>query len=215
MLTIPSDLQLSRYCLSSETDGSGFDFWHDGSKTGVCFGIIGNIVCFRGSKVLLDWIRDAQAALQPVAGLGRVHSGAWLGMPQTIDYLASVMPPDAVFTGHSLGAMHAAQAAAYMGFSKLTLFGSPRPGDQEFANLFAGKQVTSYKNLNDPVTDLPLPLPPEFPYVHIAPFIQLSALVDTSLGAPWDDHHQVNYVAGVDAWLKTNNTPAAGNASAS
>lgn len=194
---IPSDLDLARICLSSETDALGFDFWDDGSNTGICYGIIGNTVCFRGSKVVLDWIRDGQAEMTPVTGLGRVHSGAWLGMPQVIEHLRSTLLPDPVFTGHSLGAMRASQVAASISFSKLTIFGSPRPGDQTFADLFTGKCVTSYKNIHDPVTDVPLPFP-EFPYVHIAPFIHVDGMVDNSLGFPWDDHHMVNYCKGIE-----------------
>ena len=207
---LPTDLDLARLCLSSETDAQGFDYWDDGIKsgTGVAWGLAGNVVCFRGSELFVngklqpDWFRDGMARMITVSGLGRVHAGMYENMPAVVELIKPMLREQPIFTGHSLGADRAAQAAAMIGdYAQLTIFGCPRGGDQQFSDLFKGKPARSYKNRHDPITDMPVTLP-DFDYVDVMPHIQVDGMVDHSLGWPWEDHHIANYCAGLENLMK-------------
>lgn len=208
---LPSDLTLASLCLSSETDALGFDYIDDGVKsgTGVWWGLKrepdNDQICFRGSELFVngilqpDWFRDGCTAMRVVPSLGYVHSGMFRNMPSVIAIIKPMLRAKPIFTGHSLGADRACYAASMIGnYARLVIFGCPRPGNQVFADLFAGKPVSSYKNRHDPITDLPEHIPNFFPYEHIAPFIEVDGMVDHSMGPLIEDHHITNYVKGLE-----------------
>jgi hypothetical protein len=197
-----SDLDLARLCMSSETDAAGFDFFTDGADTGISYGIVKgdliDIVCFRGSITFQDWWNDAHAEMINAAPLGLVHAGFYKNMPAVIARIKPNIRPNAVITGHSLGAARAAYAAAMIGsVSQVTLFGCPRPGAAALVEALKDIPVNSYRNRRDPVTELPLPLYPDMPYEHVRPFLQIDGMTDYTLGPPWDDHHIINYMKGI------------------
>lgn len=204
---LPTDLDLARICLSSETTATGFDYIDDGADTGVWFGIKKmqgfDIVCFRGSITLQDWMTDFQAEMIALPGIGLVHAGFAKSMLFVKARISTQARPNPVVCGHSLGA---ARAVIYAGLltqrlhdepMKVALFGCPRPGAADLAKACENLKITSYKNRNDPVTDVPLPLP-DLDYQQVRPFIHVDGLVDTSLPAPFEDHHVVNYIKGIE-----------------
>lgn len=206
----PSDLTLANLCLSSETDALGFDYIDDGIKsgTGVWWGLKrgpdNDQICFRGSELFVngvlqpDWFRDFRGRMIPVAGLGRVHAGMYDNMPAVVELIKPMLRAKPVFTGHSLGAARTSYAAAMIGdFAQLTIFGCPRPGDQEFADLFNGKPVLSGKNRHDPITDLAETLP-FAPWIDLTKFTHYDGMVDHSMGPLIEDHHIANYVKGIE-----------------
>ena len=205
---LPSDLDLARLCAASELNPTGFDFIDDGAETGVWVGIKHlpdtDVIVFRGSISIEDWWRDAHAEMISLPHIGLVHSGFAENMVATYQKINGMTKKSRIITGHSLGA---ARACIYSGLltqyfggdpAKIVIFGCPRPGAQGLVDALADVPITSYKNRHDPVTDVPLPAPPEFPYVHVRPQIAVDGMVDFSLGAPWDDHHIVNYCKGLE-----------------
>jgi hypothetical protein len=207
---LPDDLTLARICLHSETDAIGFDFIDNGADTGVCFGIVKcdgyDIVCFRGSITAEDWMTDAQAEMISMQGIGQVHFGFSKNMLFVKAKLQTMIRPNPVVCGHSLGA---ARAAIYSGLlsqkihdepRKVALFGCPRPGAQQLADVCEPLNMVSYRNwrdgVADPVTDVPLPFP-EFPYEHARKFTEVKGMIDQSLGWPMDIHHMLNYIEGI------------------
>jgi hypothetical protein len=204
---LPSDLDLARLCLASETNAVGFDFIDNGAESGVWFGIKKcpdfDIVCFRGSITVQDWMLDGQTEMISCPGIGQVHSGFSRNMLFIKARLSTLVRPNPVVTGHSLGA---ARAAIYAGLLaqrpyeepvKVALFGCPRPGAQALVDVCEHLSITSYKNRHDPVTDVPLSFP-EFPYVPVRPYIYIDGMIDTSLPPPFDDHHIQNYCKGIE-----------------
>lgn len=209
---LPADLDLARLCASSESDAAGFDFIDAGAKTGVWFGIKYvdgyDIIVFRGSllfsggKLTPDWLRDFNSRMILVDKLGDVHAGFYEQMPEVYQLIQPRLRGlPVVITGHSLGA---ARAIIYSAISpirpvRIVIFGCPRPGTQRLADIFLNDDITSYKNRHDPVTDVPVFVPLEFPYVPAtSQYARVDGMVDFNLGPPWADHHADNYVKGIE-----------------
>lgn len=200
---MPSALTLARLCLASETNPVGFDYIDNGADTGVWWGLVRqqdqDIICFRGSITLEDWMRDAHAEMISFPVIGLVHSGFIQGMPEAMSRIKGMTRPNSIIlTGHSLGA---ARAAIFAGMiegkaAQVTLFGCPRPGGEQLKDLLKDTPIDSFKNREDPVTDVPLPLP-DAPYIHVKNLTPIDGLVDHSLGPIFDDHHIINYCQGL------------------
>lgn len=137
------------------------------------------ILAFRGTEAdkLQDLLRDADARLEGGPLGGRVHKGFLgalrevLGPPHGLDVvLADKAPSRALWvTGHSLGAALATLACATMVNdlwagcqpSALYTFGSPRVGDETFANELGqrlGPCVFRVVHNNDVICELPPPI---------------------------------------------------------
>jgi hypothetical protein len=173
-----------------------------------------DLVVFRGSMTLVDWIRDAISELdQPLDGfraIGDLPLGFGLGMVEVHRALGAVLRPGKrlIATGHSLGAARAAIFAGMMAQSAgsvgdLVLFGCPRPGRQPLKAALSAWSIRSYRNRHDRVCDVPTD-PPDS---HVAEFIQLEERIDWSalsaiarieeLADPFRDHHIALYLQGV------------------
>lgn len=119
------------------------------------------IVAFRGSSSQEDWLRDLDE-LPVDTKLGHVHRGFIEGMDTFMDTVFPLLRGRVFLTGHSLGAAHAAIFAGMLTQrwaipKRLVLFGCPRPGFQKLSEIVsgAGIDVASYRNRNDPVTEVP------------------------------------------------------------
>ena len=152
-------------------------------------------VVFRGTQAddPTDIGTDAEVLLTDWDGSGRVHTGfaraldsVWASVQA---WLATRPAGRLWFTGHSLGAALATLAVARAGVQNAALvtFGSPRVGDQAFADSFAARAVKRYVDCCDIVTQVP----PEqvLGYRHVSPeaYIDRSGLL-----------HGVGAVSGVD-----------------
>ncbi len=179
---------------------------------GVCCALrrIGDddLIVFRGSKTVEDWLRDLAAIPHVPSGhpqLGDVHLGFMLGMDNVFAHLLPLLRSSVYVTGHSLGA---ARASLFCGLlcaagrppKARVVFGEPRPGCGGLRDLLRAVPSRSYRNAgagrHDLVTDL----------VTDPPFCHPTALTDIYAaplpGDPWGlfaYHHVWLYRAALAA----------------
>ncbi len=153
-----------------------------GDGDGVCWAVkvLGDtdVLVFRGSVTLQDWLRDLGAWATPWGHdlLGPVHPGFFLGMEQVYAEVLTFLVPgrDVVVAGHSLGAARATLLTGMMcargrAPAARVVFGEPKPGFARLQDLLLPVPARSYRNgdavAHDVVTDVPFSFPPE-DYVH-------------------------------------------------
>lgn len=138
------------------------------------------LVCWRGSVTAIDWIEDFTLPGQPFCHplIGPVHPGFLAGVERVYDKLnqyLSQFPGKPIIVGHSLGAGHAAIYAALrvangMPVDRVIMFGEPRAGCAQMANVLANTPIYSFRNEDanghDYVTDVPAYIPGLAPYTH-------------------------------------------------
>lgn len=194
-----SDLELARCCQDSYSNPASFDYVDDGSATGVWVAVKRypetDVMVFRGSDCLEDWLRDFDAIMINDLRLGLVHAGFFLNMDRV---KLPDLRPRYVITGHSLGAARAALMGAFNKEppARIALFGCPRPGANKLKTLLAGIPINSYKNRHDPVTSVPVQLL-DFPYVHVREQIHLDGSVSNEFPGLLKDHHIACYIDGL------------------
>ena len=189
-----SDLQCAELCVgiygySGEPTVSWDHLELPQTDDGICWGLKRldgyDVFVLRGSATIEDWWRDfdfiGELDTHPV--LGDVHAGFFDGMPEAWSAMQALLQQPLVITGHSLGAGRAAIVAGLAIASGVVpvrriVFGEPKPGFQQLADLLSNVPAASYRNGNDishdPVTDVPIGLK----YVHP------SALTDVSAQPP-------------------------------
>jgi Lipase (class 3) len=181
---MPSDSAIVALCaeIYQPTAAGAFDYYDAGADDSICWAVKRldgfDVVIFRGSVTLQDWLRDAQALAVP-SRIGHVHSGFYAGMEHMWADLKAMLSQPAIVTGHSLGAARAAVLTALMTVDGVppvarVVFGEPKPGLLDFAKLITGIPGRSYRNgdstHHDLVTDVPLSFPP-MQFVHPTPII--------------------------------------------
>lgn len=154
---------------------TGFVPFNERSKGAQGFGTLAPdgtaFVVFRGTQpdALLDLIADIRFKLVPCPSGGSVHQGfldAYASLSDASDnWLAATGAARIVATGHSLGAAMATLLAAAHPDSTLVTFGSPRVGNRDFADPFAGRSVRRYVDCTDKVTAV---APELIGYRHVA-----------------------------------------------
>jgi triacylglycerol lipase len=117
-------------------------------------------VAFRGTQpdALRDLFVDADFRFaEGPGGVGRVHKGFLAAFAALARDIGDWIVPGRrlVVTGHSLGAAMATIMAAVHHQAELVTFGSPRVGDQPFADSFAARRVRRYLDCTDLVTGFP------------------------------------------------------------
>lgn len=208
-----SDLDLARACADIYSDNPSLDFIDNGLKsgTGVFVGIKKlpdvDVIVFRGSDDIPDWFRDFEAPMIST-DLGNVHEGFYEGLQAVHAILDEHTRPNPVITGHSLGAAHAAIYGAMLVHyfddpTKIALFGCPRPGAQQLADILIGVPITSYRNRHDPVTEVPVPFPPRLLYTHVCPLIPCAGQVYKPIEDPFRDHDINSYLNALSQGEKT------------
>ena len=192
---MPSDAAIVALCAEiyrpSAIAGS-FDHYDAGMDDGICWALKRldgfDVVIFRGSVTLWDWLRDFRALATP-SRIGHVHNGFHAGMEHMWADLKPLLSQPTIVAGHSLGAARADVLAALMTVDGVppvarVVFGEPKPGLLDFARLIAGIAGRSYRNgdstHHDLVTDVPFSFPPE-QYVHPTPTIPVCAQPNTDL----------------------------------
>ncbi len=134
------------------------------------------VLSFRGTDKddPTDLMDDLNATPQPWQAGGKVHSGfakalleVWPGIKAALQEFAAYR---FLFTGHSLGAAMATLASSLQKPRALYTIGSPRVGDQAFADLLQGLDNHRYVDCCDLVTRVP---PEVLGYAHIPGKISL------------------------------------------
>jgi Lipase (class 3) len=182
---LPTDALIASYCgtiYKPTAIISGFDHFDGGLDDGVCWALKKlpgyDVVIFRGSVTLRDWIADFRAIAAP-SRIGHVHLGFYAGMEQVWSELRPLINQPAIVAGHSLGAARAGIMTGLMvkdGAAPVArvVFGEPKPGLLDFAKLVEGVPARSYRNgdatHHDLVTDVPFSFPP-LQYMHPTPIV--------------------------------------------
>ena len=142
-------------------------------------------IVFRGTTDLQSLLMDLHALRsQNVPTLGRVHPGFYDSMEWVWQAVQANTEPPWRFSGHSLGAAHAAiltGQAVRDGKPPVYLvgWGPPKAGFAELAKLIEHIPCRLYRNEahpnsrhQDPIPDFPSFLP-GYEYVHVAPIISI------------------------------------------
>jgi hypothetical protein len=168
------------------------------------------LIALRGSKSLLDWLRDLDAFCNPFVnkGLGPVHAGFKIGLDDVLQD-ALRLPGPYVVAGHSLGAARTALLAGLMVLkgvkpARIVCFGQPRPGFKQLADVLFDIPQGNYCNGamahdHDKVTDVPWKVGPNL-YEHSGPLTyvdQAPALPERMLLGMFARHHMPLYVAAM------------------
>lgn len=194
-MTVPSDYQMAQLSLAIYSGGAGFDAYTAGSDSPVFWGLKHfagfDAVVFRGTDDLADFLVDASALAKiPVKypALGPVHAGFYEGLEVGLDELIPQLRQPVVIGGHSLGAAHATLATGLLHLAgkdpvRRVVFGEPLSGFAQLASIVSRVPSASYCNslspiplLHDPVTDVPLYLPPDELYLRAAPLTYVTQL---------------------------------------
>lgn len=198
-----TDLDLVNLCVACYEEPAAFDaiIDQDGVWVGVKHYEDCSVIAFRGSTTFLDWVRDFEASMVPDPTLGWVEMGFLRGMRDIKAHVDTIVPYNKpmYITGHSLGAARALLFAALCNAAEeeiaaVVTFGSPRPGGQKLKNILALVPVRSYKNGDDPVTDVPLDIPLIDGYIH--PHDLIAVDVPANPGDTWgllSRHHSQLY----------------------
>ncbi len=176
---------------------------------GVCWALARldgfDVVVFRGSVTILDWVRDLEAlAWRPIEHprLGFVHSGFLRHMPDVWTELRPNIKQPVVVAGHSLGAGRASIMAGLMTVDGVppvarVVFGEPRPGFTQLRDILQVVPGRSYRNGDgkdhDPITDVPLRMGP-LQYYHPTPMIDVyGPPPESDAWGPFRFHHMPHY----------------------
>lgn len=221
-----NDANYARLCCLLYEYGAHFSGWDwCGETEGVVWAHLRiadqTVIVLRGSVTRQDWLRDFYSIANPTdhGALGPVHPGFNLGMDAVLmqilrdGWLFHPSAPPAsgiVVVGHSLGAAHATLLTGLISArfpnTKVDrcVFGEPRSGFQQLANLVNRYPGRSYRNggtlIHDLVTDVPLSIPGVQHYVHANPFSLLREIPKVAAIAklgPLAYHHMPLYEAGV------------------
>jgi hypothetical protein len=182
---MPTDALIASYCgmiYKPTAIISGFEHFDAGLDDGVTWALKKlpgfDLVVFRGSVSLQDWIRDFRAIAVP-SRIGHVHVGFFSGMEHAWADLRPLVNQPVIVAGHSLGAARAGVMCGLMvadGAAPVArvVFGEPKPGLMDFADRIKGVPGRSYRNgddlHHDLVTDVPFSFPP-LQYVHPTPIV--------------------------------------------
>lgn len=167
---------------------------------------------FEGSHNPRDWLRDFQAFMIQVPGIGGVEAGFNEGTDDVVYVLLKNIPKTlpVVVGGHSLGAAHAHVVARKLiaaGFAaplvSRCVFGSPRPGDAVLAGGLRDSPVESYRNFQDFdhqdfVCDVPFEIFPLAPFKHPGAYTLINVAPEAN--DPWGPlarHHMQLYRKGL------------------
>jgi predicted lipase len=181
-----------------------------------------NIIVFRGSQTLNDWLANVQVRQTDyvLGGVkrGRIHRGFqtfYDNLETQIKNVYKLLDPNApvYLTGHSLGAVLATLTAvdmanfSFKGTSQVRLYtyASPRLGDPTFAQFFNTTVPNTYRvfNIADMVPEVPASETREGEYRHVGQF--WSFLNYTGNLAP--NHETAIYREAIDRQVEVNSLP--------
>lgn len=205
-------LQLAHVCQAIYGDdnpaGITFDqLWNFGG-TIAGHTMIGDehVIAYRASKVLLDWMRNIEAAPELDADLGMVHPGFHYGVRQVVAAASKIIPgltwANTAICGHSLAAARAPLHAGHCAYAGtpvglVCMFAPPKPA---FVNLRRVLEKTNtpmiaYTNRHDIVPKMPMILPW---WSHVVDPIHLDIPADGDDINWWRDHALALHITGIE-----------------
>ena len=226
---LPSNIDLINYCAdiyAPDVSAKEWDHLDLGLDDGVFWALKKiddcDVVVFRGSITVRDWLRDI-IALPLKTEVGSVHAGFYLGMEKAWSELKPMLSgaPLAV-TGHSLGASHANILCGLMIKDGIVpeirmVAGEPKPGLQDFCDhLQIIRHQFSFVNgashRHDIVTDVPLSFPPLLPFTRPTPLTKVTAWPTQTITEMYGDafafHHIQLYQQGITNYYNLNKRAA-------
>lgn len=209
---VPSDLDLCHLvdALYNDPAAPWDALFQPAEDDGVCCALrrLGDIdvVVFRGSETVQDWLRDFFAlphAFTTHPQLGDVHAGFMAGMDDAFSHLLPRLEKNVIVTGHSLGAARATLfsgllAAAGRPPRRRVVFGEPRSGCAQLAALLAGVPGRSFRTAGAGRHDLVTDVPTDPPFGRVTALTDLAASPPS--GDPWgifSYHHIQLYQAAL------------------
>ena len=166
------------------------------------------MIVFRGTQPneLSDIVADIKAWPNESDTQGKVHSGFKGELdkiyPEIVGWLKHIDQTKLVITGHSLGAAMATLFAARMSKQdcdvSLYTFGSPRVGNNEWAEQFAN--ISAYRFVNN--NDIVCTVPPFGYYTHVGELHYMSYTGKIMLGTTWYQRLHDKLRGRVRAWSK-------------
>jgi hypothetical protein len=202
------DLQLAQACLDTYETAAHWDqsWTREGVYVGLQHGPDFDIIAFRGSTSEQDWIRDFMGWPSRHEAIGYCHSGFLEGMDTVADEIAQAITASKrpfALTGHSLGAARALILGGLLITAGIipdlaVTFGTPRPGMAKLSHILngAGFPIRHYRNGPDPVTEVPLTLPPLWLYQKPQPDTPL-VVAPPEVEDAFHWHHMPLYYEGV------------------
>lgn len=227
---MPDDLTTGEICVRLYADNVLHDrFWdrlwpQNGGYVGLKHTADADVIVWRGSTTVYDWLLNFDALPEADPDLGMLHAGFARGVRPVQDAItAAVQDRPVIVTGHSRGAAQACIFAGHMVARghppvRLMVMGCPRPGYQKLADVLhtGGVEIHSYKNHGDPVTDVPFNIDLigtacDLPYVQVAPFIPLPAPPGAEISLdPLAAHHWRLYMQGLRRMFAKPDAPRRG-----
>jgi len=198
---MPSDLDVARLCqaIYDTPQAAGFDHLWTNGLAFVGHKKFDNTDCiiWRGSFTGLDWLEDLEAVPANWPGLGTVHAGFLGGVLWDKARVDAVCGKSVIVGGHSLGAAHAQIYAAMRvadgkPVDRVVVMGSPRPACGAMRDLLAAVPLANYRNVGDPVTDVPT-----FPFLEMRPFTDIHEAPLATDTSPFAHHHINLYCSGI------------------
>ena len=205
-----TDLDLADLILQLYATDQGWDLYWPESEWGLCAAlrVAGDrdIIIHRGSVTPLDWYDDAtsEVSCEPAdSDLGEVPAGFYSGLRAFHAATQRGVRPGAIICGHSLGAARAVIHGALLAAQgnppiAIVALGCPRPGTAKMNALFGATAVRWYRNLSDPVPEVPVSVPVLLPWIHCGAETKLNEPAPDD--DPWEllrDHHAELYRAGI------------------
>lgn len=131
-----------------------------------------DVVAFRGSATIEDWVRNFDPLETYHEGLGWIADGFVRGINAPFANLASIVGSNWICTGHSRGAAEATLYAAMMALvgrppMLLMPLAPPRTGGETLRGVLAPIKTRAYANKRDPVLDVPPWCDHPYPLIRI------------------------------------------------
>jgi hypothetical protein len=166
-----------------------------------------SVVVHRGSDSVLDWYDDLESELiREDEQLGSLPRGFSAPLRPWFQANMAHMEPNMVLVGHSLGAARAIQHAGLLTANGLkpravVVWGEPKAGMRQLANVLKDVTIHSYRNRRDPVCTVPVTLG-LLDWIHGHELVALDAMPPAN--DAWGllaDHHIELYVIGMRKFL--------------
>lgn len=179
---------------------------------GICWGLKHfddvDVLLFRGSITKEDWFRNILSEMGrsfSVLGLGDLPYGFSMGLDAAMAVWKPMVKAPLIIGGHSLGGARAKESAgmavqSYVDVKRIVTCGCPRAGTKILSDKIDGIPHNDYRNLDDPVWDVPT----DPPWNLSRNLVSLSEPPNPGDISIFRDHHIELYLSGVAKYEAVN-----------